>query len=217
MLSDDELASIEKLLARISKGPWRWGDWNAIFGRPEENRTTLENYPESEFPGHAAICRNAWLTPARILAIEETSDVPDDLEFIAKSREWIPQLVDEIKRLRALLATTSDAHAALGLAEAELRKALADVADHERAEKKITSAWASAADERDLNRREIERLQSEVAQLKRSLAKAKALKGPGSQAGPGRFRGPGTENDRRPVGPPAPRFLPPPNPKGFQC
>jgi hypothetical protein len=62
-------------------GPWRWGDWSARFGTPEQERNTLEYSPDhGPFPAPARL-RDEESRP--VLRLEDSLECDPDQEACA--------------------------------------------------------------------------------------------------------------------------------------
>lgn len=95
-LTDTRLAEIEERCRRAQTGPWTvdWGEeigsnWVVATG-PAYDQTTIGTY---------AVC-----TDSIRCSDTNAADGEDDAEFIAHARSDIPALLEEVRRLRALLA-----------------------------------------------------------------------------------------------------------------
>lgn len=91
------LTEIKAALNAILPGPWKYD---------ADLRTVWASMPEPNEPSNALgrVCdasqRWAYHDPAQEATIRA------NLEFIAKAREWVPALVAEVERLRALKQET---------------------------------------------------------------------------------------------------------------
>jgi hypothetical protein len=81
-----------------TKGPWRWGDWSADFGKLElDRRTTLEHnatHPDARGPvfrKHDDVCYG-------VLRLEEEVENPADAELIRRAPELHAALVELLDR-----------------------------------------------------------------------------------------------------------------------
>lgn len=102
-MTDARLAELERLASMATPPPWKWQDWYH-YGDPDKgpNPQTLVGplRPPGEY-GPANV---------RIVSFEEPPENPADAAFIPAAREALPELLQEVRRLRAI-ATRLDAAA----------------------------------------------------------------------------------------------------------
>jgi|SRR5215216_733529 len=103
----ERLAEIKARWATTTPGPWRWGDWTAIFGQPEQERGILEHSPaHGDFP--APVRLRAAPADKVLPGLEDSLELHPELETnavaIAHAPTDIGWLVGKVERLRGLLA-----------------------------------------------------------------------------------------------------------------
>ncbi len=104
MLSDERLAEIRITLSKVSEGPWDWAyaQGEVSTDDPAFQKLRIDTKPTE----HRNIQLRAngnhrfWveLTDTKI-----AGDLVFDFDFIKGAREWVPELLAEVERLRGLL------------------------------------------------------------------------------------------------------------------
>ena len=104
MISDERLDEIRQASQKASRAPWEWGydQVEEPTDDPDLNAIGIDTVPSAfkNIQLKAGGEHRFWieLTDTRV-----GGDVVFDFDFIAGAREWIPELLAEIDRLRALL------------------------------------------------------------------------------------------------------------------
>ncbi|MFC5723019.1 hypothetical protein ACFP1Z_22895 [Streptomyces gamaensis] len=106
-MREDELEEIEELCSAATQGPWfvrALDDTHAmnlvaVSTAPDTGRA--ERWPEFD---HREIVAATLVHPRYVDSGDERWD--ENAAFIAMAREAVPRLVEEVRRLRSLLADT---------------------------------------------------------------------------------------------------------------
>lgn len=104
MLSDERLKAIRESCRKASPIPWEWGHEHVEESTddPELNAMGIHTIPTAfkniQLKADGEHCFWVELTDTKV-----GGDVVFDLDFISGAREWVPELLAEIERLRALL------------------------------------------------------------------------------------------------------------------
>jgi len=108
MLTNERLAEIRTALSKASPPPWDWAysQGEVATEDPELLKLGIDTVPT--MPCNIQLRANGnhrfWveLTDTRI-----AGDLVFDLDFILGAREWVPELLAEVERLRELLADSA--------------------------------------------------------------------------------------------------------------
>ena len=104
MLSEERLKEIKETIAKASPAPWSWG---YTFGEeetddPDLNRLGFKTIPTG--PRNIQLKADGnhrfWV---ELTDTQLVGDVVFDFDFIREAREFVPELLAEIERLRGLL------------------------------------------------------------------------------------------------------------------
>jgi hypothetical protein len=104
MLSEQRLAQIHDALGKVSPAPWDWGyKQNEVpTDGPELRECGIDTLPSA--PHHIQLRANGrhrfWV---ELTDTSVAGDVVFDFDFIICAREWVPELLAEVERLRGLL------------------------------------------------------------------------------------------------------------------
>jgi hypothetical protein len=107
MLSDERFSEIKTALSEASCAPWRWSysQGETPTDDPHLLRIGIGTIPTA--PSNMQLTAGGkhrfWIE----LSETRIPDIVRDLDFISGAREWIPDLVAEIERLRGLLGEQS--------------------------------------------------------------------------------------------------------------
>ena len=118
------ITALRALLAAGTRGPWRWGDWSAVFGTVEDRMLTLErNLTRLDDPTPYKTTRADGRYQVLTLEAGDSwgSNGPADAALITAAVNALPELLDEVERLRAAVeqskSTFIPAHLALDMAK----------------------------------------------------------------------------------------------------
>ena len=104
MLSDERLAEIRATLSKVSGAPW---DWAYAHGEvPTADPALLKLGIDTKPTGPRNIQLRANGNHRFWVELTDTNipgDLVFDLDFIKSAREWVPELLMEVERLRSLL------------------------------------------------------------------------------------------------------------------
>ena len=99
------ITALRALLAAGTRGPWRWGDWSAVFGTVEDRMLTLErNLTRLDDPTPYKTTRADGRYQVLTLEAGDSwgSNGPADAALITAAVNALPELLDEVERLQRL-------------------------------------------------------------------------------------------------------------------
>jgi hypothetical protein len=104
MLSDERLAEIRNTVSKASPAPWEWS--NTIVEEPTNDPTLLSMGIQTEpagFENMQLVANGNHRFWVELTDTQIAGDVVFDLDFIQEARDFVPELLAEIERLRGLL------------------------------------------------------------------------------------------------------------------
>ncbi|MDB5292394.1 MAG: hypothetical protein JWL69_3635 [Phycisphaerales bacterium] len=109
MLNDKRLQEIRDTCQKASRGPWDWG-YESVE-EPTDDPELLASGIDTIPAGfkHIQLKANGqhrfWI---ELTDTQLAGDVVFDFDFIVGAREWVPELLAEIERLRGLLGRDAE-------------------------------------------------------------------------------------------------------------
>ena len=104
MLSEERLIKIKETVSKASPSPWTWG---YTYGEEETDDPDIRKLGINTIPtGFRNIqlkSNNKHRFWVELTDTQLAGDVVFDFDFIIESREFVPELIAEIERLRDLL------------------------------------------------------------------------------------------------------------------
>lgn len=93
-----DLEAAKRLCEQATPGPWRWSDWSARFGDVEDGERMLTLTGNDDRPVEPQVAKRTG-SGRHVLTLEERIDHEADAAFIAASRQLVPALIAEVRRL----------------------------------------------------------------------------------------------------------------------